>query len=115
MLEKEYNNMRTGYLTLYILKYIEMKPKVNMSPFGALIAQEIDLKNQLGAGKSLVFSKLNKLCEGGYLSFSWKESPNPRVKKKVKFFSITAKGKKLILKLQNEQKRINQVLDLLPA
>jgi DNA-binding PadR family transcriptional regulator len=115
MLDKEYNNIRNGYLTLYILKYIEMKPKVNMSPFGALIAQEIESKNQLGAGKSLVFSRLNKLCEGEYLSFSWKESPNPRVKKKVKFFSITAKGKKLISKLQNEQARINKVLANLPA
>jgi len=114
-MEKELMNIRLGFLTLYILRYVEKKPEVGMHPFAALIAQEIEDKNQLGAGKSLVFSKLNKLCDNGYLKASWGVSSNPRVKKKVKFFSITTKGKNFIKQLQKEQKRINDVLLKLPA
>ncbi|MBL6991129.1 MAG: hypothetical protein ISR65_15190 [Bacteriovoracaceae bacterium] len=114
-MEKELGNIRLGFLTLYILKYVEKKPEVGMYPFAALITQEIEEKSQLGAGKSLVFSKLNYLCDSGYLTASWGISSNPRVKKKVKFFSISTKGKKLIKKLEQEQKRINNVLSKLPA
>jgi len=111
----EVRNIRLGFLTLYILKFIEKKPLVGMQAFAALIAQEIEEKNQLGAGKSLVFSKLNKLCENGYLKSSEGISPNPRAKKKVKLFFITNKGKSLIVKLQKEQIRINEVLSKLPS
>jgi DNA-binding PadR family transcriptional regulator len=114
-MEKEIGNLRLGFLTLYILRYVEKKPEVDIYPFAALIAQEIGDKNQLGAGKSLVFSKLNSLCGEEYLTASWAVSSNPKVKKKVKFFSITAKGKKLIKQLEQEQRRINEVLLKLPA
>lgn len=112
-MEKELKNIRLGFLTLYVLKYVEQKPKVGMSPFSALVAQEIEEKNKLRAGKSLVFSKLNSLCESGHLEAKWGISSNPQVKKKVKFYSISSKGKKLIKQLETEQKRINEVITLL--
>lgn len=112
-MEKELKNIRLGFLTLYVLKYIEQKPKVGMSPFSALVAQEIEEKNKLRAGKSLVFSKLNSLCESGHLEAKWGISSNPQVKKKVKFYSISSKGKKLIKQLETEQRRINEVITLL--
>ncbi|OUR96588.1 hypothetical protein A9Q84_09585 [Halobacteriovorax marinus] len=114
-MEKELSNIRLGFLTFYILKYVEKKPEVGMAPFSALIAQEIEEKNQLGAGKSLVFSRVNSLCDSGHLIPKWGVSSNPRVKKKVKFFSISVKGKKLIKQLEKEQKRISDVLSKLPA
>lgn len=114
-MEKELRNIRLGFLTLYILKYIEQKPKVGMTPFSAMVAQEIQEKNKLRAGKSLVFSKLNNLCESGHLEAIWGISSNPQVKKKVKFFSITSKGRKLIKQLEVEQRRINDVITHLPA
>ncbi len=114
-MEKELKNIRLGFLTLYILKYIEQKPKVGMTPFSALVSQEIEEKNKLRAGKSLVFSKLNSLCESGHLEATWGVSSNPLVKKKVKLFSISSKGKKLIKQLEDEQQRINDVIKSLPA
>ena len=114
-MEKEIQNLQNGFITLYILKYVEKKPLVGMTAFSALISQEIENKNQLGSGKSLVFSRLNKLCENNLLDANWGISPNPRVKKKIKFYTITAKGKKLIKQLEKEQARINKVLSLLPA
>lgn len=109
-MEKELRSIRLGFQTLYILKFIEKMPKVGMSAFSALIAQEIEAKKQLGAGKSLVFSKLNTLCEAGHIKAAWGISSNPRVKKKVKFYSISPKGEKLILSLEKEQQRINTLL-----
>jgi DNA-binding PadR family transcriptional regulator len=114
-MEKEIRNIRQGFITLYILKYVERKPLVGMTAFSALIGQEIENKNQLGSGKCLVFSKLNNLCENGLLDSRWGISPNPRVKKKIKFYTISTKGKKLIKQLEKEQTRINEVLSLLPA
>lgn len=109
-MDKELNSIRLGHLTLYILKYIESMPSLGMSPFSALIAQEIESKNRLRAGRSLVFSKLNYLENEGYIDSNWAKSPNPKVKKKVKFYSISLQGKKLIKDLEKEQDRINQVL-----
>jgi DNA-binding PadR family transcriptional regulator len=114
-MEKELKNIRLGFLTLYILKYVEQKPKVGMIPFSAMVAQEIEEKNKLRAGKSLVFSKLNSLCESGHLEAIWGGSSNPQVKKKVKFFTISSKGKKLMKQLETEQRRINDVMTSLPA
>lgn len=114
-MNKEISNIRLGFLTLYILRFVEKMPSVGMSPFAALIAQEIERKHQLGAGKSLVFSRLNGLSDDGYVTHTWGVSSNPRVKKKVKFFSISSKGKGLIKQLQKEQARINGVLSNLPS
>ncbi|MCO4793475.1 MAG: hypothetical protein KC493_07180 [Bacteriovoracaceae bacterium] len=114
-MNKEISNIRLGFLTLYILKFVERMPSVGMQPFAALVAQEVERKHQLGAGKSLVFSRLNSLCDGGYVTHSWGVSSNPRVKKKVKFFSISQKGRGLIKQLQKEQGRINDVLSNLPS
>ena len=114
-MEKELNNIRQGFLTLYILKYIEKMPSVGMSPFSALISQEIEQRNRLRTGKSLVFSRLNSLCESGHLVSNWGISSNPKVKKKVKFYSVSTKGLKLIQKLEGEQERINNLLSKLPA
>ena len=114
-MKKELNSIRLGFLTLYILKYVQKMPEVGMRPFSALIAQEIEADRRLMAGKSLVFSKLKDLSEEGYLRANWGVSPNPRVKKKVRYFSISAKGKSLIEKLELEQNRIQKVLLALPA
>lgn len=114
-MKKELNSIRLGFLTLYILKYVQKMPEVGKSPFSALIAQDIESDKRLKAGKSLVFSKLNELCEAGYLKANWGVSSNPRVKKKVKYFSITEKGTSLIKKLELELNRIQNVLIALPA
>lgn len=114
-MDKELSSMRLGFLTLYLLKYIEKIPEVGMQPFSALIAQEIEEKNRLRAGKSLVFSRLNSLCNNGFIVDSWGDSSNPKVKKRVKFYSITSKGKKLIHQLEKEQERINNILLRLPS
>lgn len=114
-MNKELKSIRLGFLTLYILKYVEKMPSVGMKPFSAMVAQEIESKNRLRAGKSLVFIKLNKLCSTGHLTESWGVSSNPKVKKKVRFYSISPKGKKMIKELENEYKRILEVLYNLPA
>jgi DNA-binding PadR family transcriptional regulator len=114
-MEKELNNIRLGFLTLYVLKYVQKMPEVGMSPFSALVAQEIEADNRLKAGKSLVFSRLKDLCEEGYLKANWGRSSNPKVKKQVRYFSISAKGASLIRKLELEQNRIQNVLLALPA
>lgn len=109
-MEQELNKIRLGYLTLYILKYIRKMPERGMQPFNAMIAQDIENNNNLRAGKSLVFSRLNDLCENGYINSEWGFSSNPKVKKKVKFYSIANKGKDLIKQLELEHKRILAIL-----
>jgi DNA-binding PadR family transcriptional regulator len=77
--------------------------------------QEIESDKRLRAGKSLVFSRLKDLCKKGFLKENWGLSSNPRIKKKVRYFSISAKGISLIEKLELEKKRIQNVLLALPA
>jgi DNA-binding PadR family transcriptional regulator len=114
-MEKELNDIRLGFLTLYILTYVQKMPAVGMYPFSALIAQDIESDKRLRAGKSLVFSRLKDLSENGFLKENWGKSSNPRIKKKVKYFSISAKGRSLIEKLELEEKRIQNILHALPA
>jgi DNA-binding PadR family transcriptional regulator len=108
--EREIEYLRIGYLTYYILKTVESMPKVDMHPYYALISQEIENKNRLGAGKSLVYTRLKYLCENGFLASSPGVSSNPRAKKKVQFFSISEKGKRLLKQLSKEQIRISDSL-----
>jgi DNA-binding PadR family transcriptional regulator len=114
-MEKELGQLRLGFLTLYILKYVQQKPLSQMSAFSALIEQEIENTNQLRAGKSLVFKRLTELEKLGYLSYEWGKSPNPRAKKKAKFYSITESGKNLINELETEEMRLMIMLQKLPA
>jgi len=114
-MEKELGQLRLGFLTLYILKYVQQKPLSQMSAFSSLIEQEIENINQLRAGKSLVFKRLTELCKQGHLSYEWGRSPNPRAKKKAKFYSITESGKNLINELESEEMRLMIMLQKLPA
>jgi DNA-binding PadR family transcriptional regulator len=108
--EREIEYLRIGHLTYYILKIIEDMPKVDMQPYYALIYQELENKKRLGAGKSLLHSRLKYLSENNFIDSEPGASSNPKAKKKVQFFSITEKGKKLLKELAKEQKRIAESL-----
>lgn len=110
--EKEMEYLRIGYLTYYILKIVAGMPAVDMQPYYALIHQEIGNKNRLGAGKSLLYSRLKYLSDKGFLKSELGFSSNPRAKKKVRFFSLSEKGKRLLKQLASEQKRIAESLQI---
>lgn len=103
---RELEYLRLGFLTFYILKIVEGLPKVDMQPYYALILQEMENKNRLGAGKSLIFSRLKYLRKNGFISSRLGTSSNPRAKKPVSFFKITDSGRSLLKELEREQKRI---------
>ena len=108
---KEIDYLRNGNLTLYILKIIEGMPKVDMSSYYALIAQEIESVHRLRAGKSMLYSRIQALLGGQFLKSEIGASSNPRAKKPVHFLSLTASGKKLLNELSREQKRITDSLN----
>lgn len=108
--DREIEYLRIGHLTFYILKIIEGMPKVDMHPYYALISQEIENVNRLGAGKSLLYSRLKYLSVNGFLNSEAGTSSNPKAKKKVQFFSLSEKGKRLLKQLYKEQKRISESL-----
>jgi DNA-binding PadR family transcriptional regulator len=108
--KREIEYFRIGHLTHYILKIIEGMPKVDMHPYYALILQELENKNRLGAGKSLLHSRLKFLSKNGFLKSEFGLSLNPKAKKKVRFYSISEKGKLLLSQLETEQKRISDSL-----
>lgn len=103
---REVEYLRVGHLTYYVLKIIEGLPKVGMQAYYALIFQELESENRLGAGKSLLYTRLKYLCENKFIKTETGASSNPKAKKKVQFFYITQKGQNLLKKLANEQKRI---------
>lgn len=104
--ERELNYFRIGFLTYYILKIIEGMPKVDMHPYYALIAQEVENEKRLAAGKSLIHSRLKYLCDNKFIISALGASSNPKAKKPVQFFSITERGKRLLKVLSKEQERI---------
>jgi len=109
-IKREIEYLRVGYLTYYILKIIVGMPRVDMHPYYALIFQELENKNRLGAGKSLLHSRLKFLSKNGFLKSEFGLSSNPKAKKKVRFYSISEKGKNLMKQLEDEQKRISDSL-----
>jgi len=109
---RELDYMRVGHLTYYILKIIEGMPKVDMHPYYALISQELENEKKLGAGQSLLYSRLNSLHEQGFLKSELGASSNPKAKKKVRYFYISEKGKRLLKQLSKEQKRITDSLSI---
>jgi len=109
-IKREIEFLRTGFLTYYILKIIEGMPKVDMHPYYALIAQELESKNRLGSGKSLLFIRLRDLQKKGFLHSEAGLSRNPRAKKKVRFYSLSESGRRLLSQLESEQKRISDSL-----
>lgn len=111
MTEREIEYMRVGYLTYYILHTIEALPKVDMEPYYALILQEVEKKNGLGSGKSLVYPRIKHLYQRGFIDSTLGASPNPRAKKPVQFYRLTKEGRKLLTHLKNENKRLQALLD----
>jgi len=107
---REMDYLRIGHLTYYILKVIEGLPKVDMHPYYALISQELENQKRLGAGKSLLYKRLNHLRENGFLDSEQGASSNPKAKKKVQYFSLTSQGKELLRELEAEQLRIVESL-----
>ena len=110
--EKELEYLRIGHLTYYVLKIVEGMPKVDMHPYYALISQELENVNRLGAGKSLLYSRLKHLSCNGFLNSKDGISSNPKAKKKVQFYSLSEKGKRLLRRLEKEQKRIAESLSI---
>lgn len=109
---REVEYLRIGHLTYYVLKIIEGLPKVGMQAYYALIFQELESENRLGAGKSLLYTRLKYLCDNKFIKTEAGASSNPKAKKKVQFYTITEKGKKLLKQLESEQKRIIDSLNI---
>lgn len=109
MTEKEIDYMRIGQLTHLILHLIDSLPKVDMEPYYALLLQEIEKKNGLGAGKSLVFSRIKSLYQRGYIDGFLGASSNPKAKKPVQYYRITKEGKKLLSSLKAENQRLQKL------
>jgi DNA-binding PadR family transcriptional regulator len=101
--------MRIGQLTHLILHLIESLPKVDMDPYYALIVQEIEKKDGLGAGKSLVFPRIKALYQRGYIDGYLGASSNPKAKKPVQFYRITKEGKTLLNQLRKENQRLQSL------
>jgi len=108
-IDKEIEYLRIGLLTLYLLKRIERLPKVSMDPFHALLKSEAE--KHLGAGGSLVYSRLHTLAEEGFLKTALGQSSNPKAKKPVRVYFLTDSGKKLIRQLEKEKARIEGSLE----
>jgi DNA-binding PadR family transcriptional regulator len=104
--QREIEYLRIGHLTHYLLQLIENLQKVEMQPYFALIAQELEKKRGLGASKSVLFSRLKILCEEGFLRVELGASSNPRAKRPVRYYFLTTKGRTLQRELAREQKRI---------
>lgn len=107
---RELDYLRIGMLTYYILRVVDGLPKVDMHPYYALISQELQNQNRLGAGKSLLYKRLQQLQENGFLISEAGASANPKAKKKVQFFSLTEQGRELLRGLEAEQLRIIESL-----
>jgi len=109
-INNELDYLRVGHLTYYVLKVIEGLPKVDMDPYYALIRQEIENKNRLGAGSSLLYSRLMLLSRRGFLKSKEGISSNPKAKKKVRCYFLTASGNQLLRNLEEERERISESL-----